>query len=145
VDGWLLTFGKENMWPHDWITGTEAVSLELEKWRGGVAQGWEFSVSHSQLLVRLSREEGSQRSRTSLYLYLKDCYRVSFDDAWRDVHIQIKEQEGEFGTEYVLTDSDRFYTHCGVTPFAAESETFLKFPSLTEETELPNKALDTDA
>ena len=117
------------MWPQEWISDTASVSLELEKWRGGVAQAWGYSVSHSQLLIRVFREEGSQRSRTSLYLYLKDCYKVSFEDGWRDVQIKIEEQAGKFGTEYILTDGDRFYAHCGVTPFAAESEEFLKFQS----------------
>ena len=105
------------------------MSSELKKWAGGVAQGWAYSVSHSQLLIRLFREEGQQRSRTSLYLYLKDCNKVTFTDTWRDANITIEEIPGRFGTEYILTDGDRFYVHCGVTPFAAESEEFLKFQS----------------
>ena len=116
---------QKTMWPREWISGVPAVRSELEKWEGCIAQGWAYSVSHSQLLIRLHREEESPR--TSLYLYLKDCYKVSFFDIWRDVNITIGEQPGEFETEYVLTDGDRFYTHCGAPPFVAESEEFLRF------------------
>lgn len=79
------------MWPQEWKRGTHEVSSELKKWAGGVAQGWAYSVSHSQLLIRLFREEGQQRSRTSLYLYLKDCNKVTFTDTWRDANITIEE------------------------------------------------------
>lgn len=133
------------MWPRNWISGTADVSLELDKWAGCVAQAWGYSVSHSQLLIRLYREEGSQRSRTSLYLYLKDCNKVSFMDGWRNVQITIEEQAGKFGTEYVLADGDRFYTHCGVTPFAAESEEFLRFQKPVLGTEIAEQDGDGDA
>ena len=64
---------------------------------------------------------------SSLWLYLKGCYRVSFHDIWRDVHVQIEERPGKFGPEYIVTDGDRLFVHCGVGPSAAESPEFLRF------------------
>ena len=115
------------MWPEHWIKGLD-VQKELHRWKGtdSVAQGWAYSVSHSQLLVRIYRQQGSgSPSRTSLYLYLKDCYRVSFHDIWRDVCVRIEEKPGKFGSEFIVTDGDRLFVHCGVCPFAAESSEFL--------------------
>ena len=117
------------MWPNEWKAGTSDVTRELEKWAGGSAQAWGYSVSHSQLLIRLFRDSGNKENRTSLYLYLKDCRQVSFRDSWHEVAIEIAEQPGELGFEYTLTDGERFYARCGVKPFAAESEEFLSIPS----------------
>jgi hypothetical protein len=116
------------MWPEHWIEGIENVQLELRRWKGAVGQGWAYSVSHSQLLVRVYREEaGGTRSPTSLWLYLKDCYRVSFQDLWRGADIQIEQRPGKYGPEFIVTDGDRLFVHCGVRPFAAESLEFLSF------------------
>ncbi len=62
-----------------------------------------------------------------MYLYLKGCYRVSFHELWRDVRIRIEERPGKFGPEFILTDGDRLFVHCGVRPFAAESSELLRF------------------
>jgi hypothetical protein len=118
------------MWPEHWISGLEAVQKELHRWEGAdsVAQGWLYSVSHSQLLIRIYRQQGTgSPSATSLYLYLKDCRRVSFHDLWRDVRIRIEGQPGKFGPEFIVTDGDRLFVHCGVRPFSAESSDFLRF------------------
>jgi hypothetical protein len=118
------------MWPEHWISGLADVQKELRRWEGqdAMAQGWAYSVSHSQLLVRIYRQHGSDGpSPTSLWLYLQDCYRVSFNDVWRDVHIQVEERPGKFGPEFILTDRDRLFVHCGARPLAAESSGFLRF------------------
>ena len=118
------------MWPEQWIEGLADVQKELHRWEGAdsVAQGWAYSVSHSQLLVRIYRQQGvGSPSPTSLWLYLKDCYRVSFHDLWRDVRVRIEERPGKFGPEFIVTDGDRLFVHCGVRPFAAESSEFLRF------------------
>ncbi len=122
------------MWPKHWISGLVDVQRELRKWEGAdsVAQGWVYSVSHSQLLIRIYRQQGAgSPSPTSLYLYLKDCYRVSFHDLWRDVHIKIEERPGKFDPEFFISDGDRLLVHCGVRPFAAESSEFLRFEKPT--------------
>ena len=118
------------MWPEHWISGLADVQNELHRWEvaDSVAQGWAYSVSHSQLLVRIYQQHGSDSpSPSSLWLYLKDCYRVSFHDIWRDVHVRIEERPGKFGPEFIVTDGDRLFVHCGVRPFAAESSEFLRF------------------
>ncbi len=118
------------MWPEHWISGLADVQKELHRWEvaDSVAQGWAYSVSHSQLLVRIYQQHGSGGpSPTSLWLYLKDCYRVSFHDIWRDVCIRIEERPGKFGPEFIITDGDRLFVHCGVRPFAAYSSEFLRF------------------
>jgi len=117
------------MWPKHWISGMGDVQKELHRWKGADGQAWGYSVSHSQLLIRIFREQENKRSRTSLYLYLKDCYRVSFNDSWRDVDIQIQEEPGKFGPEFIIADSDRLFVHCGVHPFSAESPNFVRFES----------------
>lgn len=115
------------MWPKEWIRGKADVLRELKLWEGASAQGWAYSVSHSQFLVRLQREEDLKGStRRSFYLYLKDCHRVSFSDSWHGAKIQIEEQPGKFGPEYFVTDGDRLAVHCGGV-FAAESPHFLRF------------------
>jgi hypothetical protein len=118
------------MWPDHWIEGLADVQKELHRWEGAdsVAQGWAYSVSHSQLLVRFYRQQGvGSPSATSLWLYLKDCHRVSFHDIWRDVRVRIEERPGKFGPEFIVTDGDRLFVHCGVRPFAAESSEFVRF------------------
>ena len=118
------------MWPEHWISGLADVQKELHRWEvaDSVAQGWSYSVSHSQLLVRIYQQPGSgSPSPTSLWLYMKDCHRVSFHDIWRDVRVRIEERPGKFGPEFIVTDGDRLCVHCGVRPFAAESSEFLRF------------------
>jgi len=118
------------MWPEHWIEGIADVQRELYLWEGpdSVARVWSYSVAHSQLLVRIYRQQrvGSP-SPTSLYLYLKECYRVSFHDIWRDLRVRIEDRAGKFGPEFIVTDGDRFFVHCGVRPFATESSEFLRF------------------
>ena len=116
------------MWPKHWISGVEDVQKELHRWKGAVGQGWAYSVSHSQLLVRIYREQqGGSPSPTSLWLYLMDCHRVSFHDLWREVDIQIEQHPGKFGPEFIVRDADRLFVHCGVLPHATESSEFLSF------------------
>jgi hypothetical protein len=52
------------------------VQKELHHWEvaDSVAQGWTYSVSHSQLLVRIYQQHGSGGPNpTSLWLYLQTC------------------------------------------------------------------------
>lgn len=82
------------------------MTAALEKWRGATAQAWEYSISHSQLLIRLHRPgEGVN----SLFLHFKGCERVSFDREWKAVSIQITEKEGRYGTEFVAADADQLF------------------------------------
>jgi hypothetical protein len=115
------------MWPKSWITGRADVLHELESWRGATAQAWAYSVSHSQFLVRLYREEDLKGSPlVSLYLYLKVCDRVSFVGIWRDASIQIAERAGKYGREFVVSDGDRLRIECGAV-FAAASTEMVRF------------------
>ncbi len=117
------------MWPKSWIKGKGAVLGELESWRGATAQAWAYSVSHSQLLVRLYREEDLKGSTlVSFYICLKGCGRVSFVDIWRDCAIQIEEREGKYGREFVVSDGDRLRVECS-SVFAAASTESVKFDS----------------
>ena len=125
-----LYMRQQSGWPEHWISGLADVQKELHRWESAdsVAQAWAYSVSHSQMLVRIYRQQGTgSPSPTSLYLYLKDCHRVSFHDLWRDIRVRVEEQRGKYGPEFIVTDGDRLFVHCGVRPFAAESPVFLRF------------------
>jgi hypothetical protein len=114
-------------WPKEWIRGRDDVLRELKLWEGANAQGWAYTISHAQFLVRLHREEDLKRSPPrSFYLYLKDCHRVSFSGSWLGANIQIEEKKGKFGPEYFVSDGERLFIHCGYV-FAAESSQFLRF------------------
>lgn len=121
------------MWPKRWIRYLEDVQEELHRWEGADSTGqvWAYSVSHSELLVRIYRKQGrGSPSSTSLYLYLRGCYRVSFENSWNDVRVRIEEQPGKFGREFIVTDGDRLFVQCGARPLAAESSEFLRLDGL---------------
>src|SRR3989338_1802803 len=103
------------MWPKSWIEGSADVRRELERWRGATAQAWAYSVSHSQFLVRLYREEASRSDvrPPSLFLYLKGCDRVSFSDTWRSASVRVEERKGEFGPRFFISDAERLSVDCG--------------------------------
>ena len=122
-----MTLGKrKTMWPKLWIQGRDDVLLTLERWRGATAQAWAYSVSHSQFLVRLYREEETKSDLrpSSLFLYLKGCDRVSFSDIWRSAKVQIEEKKGQFGPRFIVSDGERFSVDC-LAVFAAESVEYL--------------------
>lgn len=100
------TSGKFHMWPKSWISGRADVLLALEEWQHATAQVWEYSVSHSQLLVRIYREE--DLATGNLFLYFKGCEQVSFGSIWRDVRFDIQESRGPIEHEFVVSDGDRF-------------------------------------
>ena len=111
------------MWPQSWTKGREEVLRELRSWQGATAQGWAYSVSHSQFLVRLYRDEDLKGSPiVSLYLWLKSCDRVSFCDVWRGAHISIEEKEGQYGPEFIVTDGERLHVQCGAIFATSASE-----------------------
>src|SRR4051812_1447587 len=114
------------MWPRSWIRGRDEVLRELKRWDGATAQAWAYSVSHSQLLVRLYREERSREASRppSLFLYLKGCERVSFSGLWRTAKITIEKKEGLYGAEFIVADGDRLSVVC-IAVFAAESVEYL--------------------
>jgi hypothetical protein len=114
------------MWPKSWIQGRADVLLALERWRGATAQAWAYSVSHSQFLVRLYREEQTKSDlrQPSLFLYLKGCDCVSFLGIWKDARVHIEEKKGQFGARFVVSDGERFCVDC-IAVFAAESVEYL--------------------
>jgi hypothetical protein len=116
-------------WPFDWISDPDQVSALLQKWRGATAQGWAYSVSHGQLLIRVHWEEEPVKL-FSLFLYFKNCSRVAFDDTWRNFELKITEVEGKFGPEIEATDASRLSVRCGGGPFAYETESFLQLPGI---------------
>ncbi|MES2694447.1 MAG: hypothetical protein V4773_13310 [Verrucomicrobiota bacterium] len=93
------------MWPKSWIAGKENALRELQEWSGATAQAWEYSVSHSQLLIRLHREGSGGIG--SLFVLLKCCERVSFENTWADANIAIEESSGKYGPAFTVTDADR--------------------------------------
>jgi len=102
----------------------------LRTWRGGMARAWAYSVSHSQLLIRVHREQTPVDIR-SLFLYIKGCSRVSFLESWRNVSFTIKEVAGDSGTEYEISDADRCIIRCGVRPVVCETESYdVKLPGI---------------
>jgi hypothetical protein len=109
------------MWPENWISDTSRVEAMLRKWRGGVAAAWGYSVSHSQLLIRVYREKDPVDVR-SLFLYIKDCSYVSFQSSWRDASFTVKEVTEDSGAEFEISDADRCIVRCGVRPFVCETE-----------------------
>ena len=111
------------MWPQSWIKGREEVLRELRNWEGATAQGWAYSVSHSQFLVRLHREKDLKGTPlVSLYLWLKNCDRVSFSDVWRGANISIQEIKGQYGQEFIVTDEGRLHVQCGAVFAASATE-----------------------
>jgi hypothetical protein len=116
-------------WHPNWISDPAQVSALLAKWRGATAQGWAYSVSHSQLLIRVHWER-KPVDVFSLFLYFKNCSRVSFDDTWPNFDLKVTEMAGKFGREVEATDADRLFVHCCAGPFAYETEAFLKLPGI---------------
>ena len=94
---------------------------ELHRYQGAAAQPWEYSVSHSQFLLRIYREDDLKGlTLVSFYLWMKDCDRVSFFGLWRGANIQIEERRGEYGPRFLVSDCEHVVVDCGAV-FAAES------------------------
>ena len=109
----------------DWISDPAQVAALVNKWRGASAQGWAYSVSHSQLLIRVQWPK-EPVDLFSLFLLFKGCSHVSFHDVWRDFNLRIQEFKGELGPEFVAADGDRLRVRFRYGPFACETEDFLK-------------------
>jgi hypothetical protein len=111
------------MWPEHWISEQNGVLNELRRWKGAKAQAWGYCVSHSQLLIRIYWvQENTTPGPTSLWLWLNDCYQVSFQSSWDNVEIRIEQVSGRWGPEYIVTDSDRLTVRCGVFPLVTKTE-----------------------
>jgi hypothetical protein len=118
------------MWPDNWIADASKVDAMLKAWRGGMAQAWAYSVSHSQLLIRVHREKNPVEVR-SLFIYIKGCMQISFQSSWRDVAFVIKEIGAGSGSEYEVSDADRCIIRCSVRPFVCEMEGYdVKLPGI---------------
>lgn len=104
---WIATDAGQIMkWPNLWISGRAEAKAALAKWRGATAQAWEYSIGHSQLLVRLHHPLEGEKS---LFLHMKGCERVSFDQDWTDAQIAIEEREAADGVRFIVTDGDRLF------------------------------------
>jgi hypothetical protein len=110
------------MWPAKWTKSERELDDLLDRWRGVRAQGWEYSVSHGQLLVRLYREGANPIP--SAYVLCKDCYSVQFEPHWNDSDIRISMAPGRFGNVSTVTDRERLSVSCGAA-FGAESDEFI--------------------
>jgi hypothetical protein len=108
-----------------WVTDPMQVASLISKWRGGAAQGWAYSVSHSQLLIRVQCER-EPVDLFSLFLWFKGCSHVSFQTIWNSFDLNIEELAGKFGPEFVATDSDRLQVRFKYGPFACETSDFRK-------------------
>jgi hypothetical protein len=117
------------MWPSKWISDSKKVAALIAKWRGGKVQVWGYSVSHSQLLIRIYSER-EPVDTFSLYLYFKGCNRVEFESSWRGADFEVKQVEGKHGPETEVRDSDHFFVRCTGGPFAHENEEFLNLEGL---------------
>ena len=111
----MVVVRLSSMWPENWISDPSMVEAKLNAWRGGSAQAWSYSVSHSQLLIRIYWENNPVEIR-SLFLYVKDCSYVAFSSSWQDVSFTIREITGDSGIEYEISDGDRCAIRCGVSP-----------------------------
>ena len=118
-----------NEWPSNWISDSAQVSALIEKWRGATAQAWAYSVSHSQLLVRVHWDREPVEI-FSLFVYFKGCSRVAFRDTWREFNLQVSQTNGQFGSEFEVSDGDHLSVRCSSGPFVYETETFLKLPGI---------------
>jgi hypothetical protein len=103
------------MWPAIWVSQSEQLVMLFAKWRGSMAEPWAYSVSHGQFLLRLHRE-----SPRSLFVWCKNCQRVSFASHWREAAVQLS--VGSSG-HVTLLDGQHLSVSCGAV-FAAETEAF---------------------
>jgi hypothetical protein len=111
------------MWPQSWIRGKTEVLRQLHGYQGATAQPWEYSVSHSQFVLRIHREEDLKGlALVSFYLWMKNCDQVSFFGLWREANIQIEERQGKYGPRFVVSDGEHLVVDCGAVFAAASSE-----------------------
>lgn len=112
------------MRPEDWITDPVKVESLIKKWRGEMVQVWGYSVSHSQLMIRIHCER-QPVDMFSLYLYFKGCNRVAFESFWKNADFEVKVVDGQYSQEIEVSDHGRFFVRCLGGPFAFETEELL--------------------
>jgi hypothetical protein len=84
----------------------------LEKWRGGRARLWQYSVSHKLLVIRITHPLISG----GLDVCCGDTVHISCDTAWEqhDLRLEVRQPGGQ-DLEYHLCDPPRgFRIVCGV-------------------------------
>ena len=110
------------MWPAHWTKADRELNALLERWRGGRAEVWEYSVSHGQLLIRLYRD--GTNPIPSAYVLCKNCYSVQFEPHWKNANIRISRAPGRFGDVITVSDGERLRVSCGGA-FGAEHDEFI--------------------
>lgn len=116
------------MWPSKWISGDVDVQALLARWRGTRVQVWEYSVSHSRLLIRMIREkeEAPFQPTADAYLLCRGCQSVRFDVSWLDTNVSIAKELRATEPIYLVNDGGRLSVECiGVVAFEGAVSPFI--------------------
>ena len=83
----------------------------LEKWNGGTARLWEYSVSHKTLVIRMT----SPDKTGNLHICCGDVSYIACPTEWEGVELQLEAKSLEKENHYRLIDQVRgYYLACGV-------------------------------
>jgi hypothetical protein len=88
----------------------ERILPMVDRWTGGMASLWTYTISHGKLVLRLTRPS----VRGNLHLTCYDCRRICAPTFWGNVNLQIVEEQTPEGRRLVLTDeANKVEIRCG--------------------------------
>ena len=84
----------------------------LDKWNGGSARLWEYSVSHKRLVIRMTHPE----IVGNLHVCCGDTTYICANTTWDNAGLMLEVQpENQHDLQYILLDkSKEFRIVCGV-------------------------------
>lgn len=111
------------MWPAKWINNDADLQALLARWQGTRVQIWEYSVSHSRLLIRMMREKSNGRIADA-YVLCRGCDHCHFENGWLGMNISVAQQAGKTKSKPVriVSDGGRLKVVC-ISVSAFENET----------------------
>lgn len=106
------------MWPSNWVRIEDESPQLLDRCRGLRGQAWEYSTSHSEMLVRFYTSGAS----AGIFLFCKNCESVQFKSDWLEANVRVAVSRGEYGLVYTIKDGDRLQIVCGAAFLAETSD-----------------------
>ena len=101
-----------------WTKTADELARLLEHWDGAKAEVWEYSATHSQLLIRFFREGNPM---ASMYLLCKDCRESHFFSYWLNMQVRVQLTSDGGNHSHIVSDGNRLRVECGGV-FATESD-----------------------